>query len=108
MKTILLSVFILLFIFLGSVDTYSQDSIQSADTISKKEVKERKNFVFGNIYVAFRYCFKDTYNPQAAFVFNQGIIGYYHKMSDKVSGKIMLDVTTDYSRNRYIISIRIF
>ncbi|MCD4684209.1 MAG: hypothetical protein K8R86_13070 [Bacteroidales bacterium] len=93
MKKILLSVLILCFILIGVKSTLSQESKHVQDTIPKKEVKNKKNYVFGNIYVAFRYCLKDTYNPQAAFVFNQGIIGYYHRISEKVSGKIMLDVT---------------
>jgi hypothetical protein len=50
-------------------------------------------YAFGQIYTAFRYGFKDTYKPQAAFEFNQGIIGYFNQISEKVSGKIMLDVT---------------
>ncbi|MCD4735334.1 MAG: hypothetical protein K8R53_04785 [Bacteroidales bacterium] len=56
-------------------------------------IKEKKNFVFGQIFGDFRYSIKDSFKPQAAFNFNQGIIGYYHKISDKVSGKIMYDVT---------------
>ncbi len=78
---------------LGIKFSCSQENKHIQDTIPKEEVKNKKNYVFGNIYVAFRYCLKDTYNPQAAFVFNQGIIGYYHRISEKVSGKIMLDVT---------------
>lgn len=55
--------------------------------------KDKSRYAFGQIYTGFRYGFKDTYNPQAAFVFNQGIIGYYHKISEEVSGKIIYDVT---------------
>jgi hypothetical protein len=55
--------------------------------------KDKSNYAFGQIYTDFRYGFKDTYKPQAAFNFNQGIIGYYSQIAGKVSGKIMLDVT---------------
>lgn len=56
-------------------------------------IKNKPRYGFGQIYTGFRYGIKDTYNPQAAFVFNQGIIGYYHQISDEVSGKIIYDVT---------------
>jgi len=49
--------------------------------------------VFGQIFADFKYNFNNEIKPVAAFRFNQGIIGYYHKIADKVSGKIMLDVT---------------
>ena len=62
---------------------------QSAQDVNKP----RESYAFGQIYAAFRYGFKDTYKPQAAFEFNQGIIGYFHQLSSKVSGKIMFDVT---------------
>ena len=52
-----------------------------------------ENYVFGQIFGGFRYSIKESYTPRAAFEFNQGIIGYYHQISDKVSGKIMYDVT---------------
>lgn len=64
---------------------YSQSSI----VVEKPEDK----YVFAQIFTAFRYGFKSEPRPQAAFEFNQGILGYYHKLSGKVSGKIMLDVT---------------
>lgn len=60
---------------------------------SQDITKEKNSYAFGQIYTAFRYGFKDTYKPQAAFEFNQGIIGYFNQISEKVSGKIMLDVT---------------
>jgi hypothetical protein len=60
---------------------------------SQDVTKEKDSYVFGQIYAGFRYGFKDTYKPQAAFEFNQGIIGYFHQLSPKVSGKIMFDVT---------------
>jgi hypothetical protein len=62
---------------------------QSAQDI----IKDRESYAFGQIYTAFRYGFKDTYKPQAAFEFNQGIIGYFHQIAPSVSGKIMFDVT---------------
>lgn len=55
--------------------------------------KDKDQFVFGQIFADFKYNFNSDIKPVAAFRFNQGIIGYYHKISDKVSGKIMLDVT---------------
>ncbi len=55
--------------------------------------KDEKSYVFGQIYTAFYYGLKDTYKPQAAFQFNQGIIGYKHTFSGKLSGLIMFDVT---------------
>jgi hypothetical protein len=61
---------------------------QSAQDVTK----EKESYPFGQIYTGFRYAFKDTYKPQAAFEFNQGIIGYFHQLSPKVSGKIMFDV----------------
>ena len=75
---------ILLF-FLLPAFVYSQ----SAQDITK----EKDRYAFGQIYAGFRYGFKDTYKPQAAFEFNQGIIGYYHQVAPNVSGKIMFDVT---------------
>lgn len=62
---------------------------QSAQDLSK----DKDKYVFGQIYTGFRYGFKDTYKPQAAFEFNQGIIGYFHQIAPNVSGKIMFDVT---------------
>jgi hypothetical protein len=55
--------------------------------------KDKDRYAFGQIYAGFRYGFKDTYKPQAAFEFNQGIIGYFHQIAPDVSGKIMFDVT---------------
>lgn len=68
-----------------SLSVYSQ----SAQDVNK----DKDRYAFGQIYSDFRYCFKDTYRPQAAFDFNQGIIGYYHQIAPNVSGKIMFDVT---------------
>jgi len=62
---------------------------QSAQDVKK----EKESYAFGQIYTAFRYGFKDTYKPRAAFEFNQGIIGYFHQLAPQVSGKIMFDVT---------------
>jgi hypothetical protein len=57
------------------------------------EVKKKDQYVFGQIYTDFRYCFNKDYDPAAAFNFNQGIIGYFNQLSPKVSGTIMFDVT---------------
>lgn len=62
---------------------------QSAQDI----IKDKDSYPFAQIYTGFHFCFKDTYKPRAAFDFNQGIIGFFHKISPNVSGKIMLDVT---------------
>jgi hypothetical protein len=60
---------------------------------SQDITKDKTSYAFGQIYTDFRYGFKDTYKPRAAFNFNQGIVGYYSQIAGKVSGKIMLDVT---------------
>ncbi len=62
---------------------------QSSQVVSK----DKQSYPFAQIYAGFRYGFKDSYKPRAAFEFNQGIIGYFHQLSPKVSGKIMFDVT---------------
>ena len=62
---------------------------QSAQDITK----EKERYAFGQIYTGYRYGFKDSYKPQPAFEFNQGIIGYFHQIAPQVSGKIMFDVT---------------
>jgi hypothetical protein len=56
-------------------------------------VKPDERYVFGQIYADFRHNFNKDVKPVSAFRFNQGIIGYYHEIAEKVSGKIMLDVT---------------
>ena len=60
---------------------------------SLKVHKDEKSYVFGQIFTDFQYGLKDTYKPRAAFRFNQGIIGYKHTFSDKLSGIIIYDVT---------------
>jgi hypothetical protein len=60
---------------------------------SLKVEKDEKSYVFAQIFTDFHYGLKDTYKPRAAFRFNQGIIGYKHTFSDKLSGIIMYDVT---------------
>ena len=62
---------------------------QSSQTVEKP----LDRYVFAQIFADFRYGFNGSYKPQAAFDFNQGIIGYYHELSPRVSGKIMFDVT---------------
>ncbi len=71
---------------IAQLSAFSQNSAQEV-------TKEKDSYAFAQIFAGFYYGFKDTYKPQAAFVFNQGILGYYHELSDKVSGKIMFDVT---------------
>ena len=61
--------------------------------ISQDVEKPLERYVFAQIFADFHYGFNDDYKPRAAFDFNQGIIGYYHELSEKVSGKIMFDVT---------------
>lgn len=62
---------------------------QSAQEVTK----DKTSYPFAQIFTGFRYGFKDDYKPQAAFEFNQGIIGYFHQLAPAVSGKIMFDVT---------------
>jgi hypothetical protein len=78
--------FIIVLLLLIPIAGISQNTSQE---ISKSE----KSYVFGQIYADFQYGLKDTYKPRAAFRFNQGIIGYKHTFSDKLSGIIMYDVT---------------
>ncbi len=77
--------FLLIFLFIPY--------LSQAQNSSQDITKNQSSYVFGQIYTGFYYGFKTSYTPRAAFVFNQGIIGYYHELSDKVSGKIMFDVT---------------
>lgn len=60
---------------------------------SQVNEKDKKSYVFAQVFADFRYAFHQDYKPTAEFSFNQGIIGYYHKLSDRVSGMIMYDVT---------------
>lgn len=62
---------------------------QSAQDVEKP----LSSYVFAQMFADFRYGFSEDYQPQAAFDFNQGIIGYYRELSPSVSGKIMFDVT---------------
>lgn len=66
--------------------------VQSQNT-SLKVIKEDTNYAFGQIFTDFRYSFKDDFQPQAAFNFNQGIIGYVHNLPGNLRGFIMLDFT---------------
>lgn len=79
MKKLLLAVFFVPAVLFG----------QSSLIVEKPDVK----YPFGQIFTGFRYGFNKDFEPRAAFEFNQGIIGYYHEISGKVSGKIMFDVT---------------
>ncbi len=77
----------LLIILVSTLQTsYSQNSSQSTE-------KDTKSNFFGQIYTDFYYCFNNDYTPQAAFRFNQGIMGYKHTFSGKLSAIIMFDVT---------------
>ena len=61
---------------------------------SQDVTKDKESYPFAQIFAGFRYGFKDTdEQPRAAFEFDQGILGYFHQLSPKVSGKIMFDVT---------------
>jgi hypothetical protein len=64
-----------------------------AQNTSLEIIKDKSSYVFGQIYAGFRYGFNPDFKPQAAFDFNQGIIGYVHQLSEKLSGKILYDVT---------------
>lgn len=54
---------------------------------------QKKSWAFAQVFMGFRHGLKSTYKPQSSFDFNQGIIGYFHQVTPKVSGKIMYDVT---------------
>lgn len=73
-------------LLLLTIHVYGQNSSQLIE-------KPKKNYVFGQIFADFQYSFKDSYKPQAAFNFNQGIIGYAHQLSENLKGTIMYDVT---------------
>lgn len=64
-----------------------------AQNTSQVITKDKSSYVFGQVYAGFRYGFNPDFKPQAAFEFNQGIIGYYHKLSEKLCGIILYDVT---------------
>jgi hypothetical protein len=63
--------------------------------------KPKDNYVLAQIFSDFRYGFKDSFQPQAAFNFNQGIIGYVNQLSENVKGTILFDVT----RTTHILEI---
>lgn len=67
--------------------------IGRAQNTSLKVIKEDTSYVFGQIFTDFRYSIKDSYKPQAAFEFNQGILGYVHNHSSRLRGLILFDVT---------------
>ena len=60
---------------------------------SQEIIKQKDSYAFAQVYTSFRYSLKNTFKPQAAFNFNQGILGYRHNISDKLSGIILYDVT---------------
>ena len=55
--------------------------------------KPKQSYVFGQVFTDFHYALKDTYDPKAAFNFNQGIIGYRHQLTENLCGIILYDVT---------------
>jgi len=77
---------VLLLIFLVPICANSQSSALLLE-------KPKNNYVLAQIFTEFRYGFKDSFKPQAAFNFNQGIIGYVHQLSKNVKGTILYDVT---------------
>lgn len=64
-----------------------------AQNTSLKVIKEDTSYVFGQIFTDFRYSLKDTYQPQGAFTFNQGILGFVHNHTSQLRGLILFDVT---------------
>ncbi len=80
---------IFLFILAFSSIAFAGEAQNTSQVISK----DKQSYVFGQIYTDFYYGLKETYKPRAAFRFNQGIIGYRHTFSEKLSGIIMFDVT---------------
>lgn len=93
MRSFLLTV--LIGIFLSSTFVSAQKSTPNSekkqDTLKSKIPDEQ--YTFGNIFTGFYYGLKDNIKPRAAFGLSTGIIGYYRSFSDKISAKIMLDVT---------------
>lgn len=67
--------------------------IAVSQNTSQVITKDKKNYVFGQIYVGFKYGFNPDFKPQAAFEFTQGVIGYKHQLADNLSGIIIYDVT---------------
>ena len=60
------------------------------DTLPKKTYPGK---FFANVYTGYYYNFNDHVTPATAFDFPTGLIGYTRKLSDKVSGIIIYDVT---------------
>ncbi|MEZ5199349.1 MAG: hypothetical protein R2764_24085 [Bacteroidales bacterium] len=68
-----------LFLLVGLFSLYLAANTQ---ILPKDVTRDKSRYAFGQIYTGFRYGFKETYKPQSAFEFNQGIIGYYHQISE--------------------------
>ncbi|GAB4288373.1 MAG: hypothetical protein Kow0068_14170 [Marinilabiliales bacterium] len=60
------------------------------DTIPAK--KDKGKF-FANVYTGYYYNFNEHKTPVSAFDFPTGLLGYTRKLSDKVSGILIYDVT---------------
>jgi len=67
--------------------------ISFSQNSSQKVKKGSDSYFFGQIFTDFYYCFNKDYKPVTAFRFNQGIMGYKHTFSKKLSAIIMFDVT---------------
>ena len=61
-------------------------------SFAQKQDKE-KGKVFGRIYTGFYHSFDNEVTPQSGFDFTTGILGYSHKLSDKVKAVLLYDVT---------------
>ena len=81
MRFVLAAAFLL--IFLGARTQNTSITIE----------KDMDHYIFGQIFTDFRYSFKSSFEPRAAFEFTQGVLGYRHKLSDNLQGLIMFDVT---------------
>ncbi|RLD90873.1 MAG: hypothetical protein DRJ09_02830 [Bacteroidetes bacterium] len=64
-----------------------------AQSSTQVESDSSSSYIFGQIYTDFYVGLNDHYQPQSAFVFKQGILGYKHTFGNNLSGIIMLDVT---------------
>lgn len=73
----------------------------SGQKSAEGQTGKNSGYTFGQIFTDFHYSLDGEYSPEAAFNFNQGIIGYAHQLSDKLKGTIMYDVT----RTTHILDI---
>ena len=64
----------------------------SANCLSIKKDTVKKDFpghVFGCVYTGYYYNFNDHEKPVSAFNLPQGLLGYRHKLDEKVSAIII-------------------